>query len=875
MVFSKFFRRASADATRPAPKSSQQSPSDLKSCSEQALESLLSEAPKSARPEIRQELLGRLLKGGSIPAAADDALLVRIVAFADDTEIAQAALNRITDEAARARLAREHSIARIRLLAAATLSGSELLHTVMQSAQGSDKAVYRLCKDRLHEQQQAEAEQQQQLQRLQQLQEQLAHLIGHPDSPDFAGRFQVLSQRWQDVQSFPEGFNPAPVEALLTQAAALEQSRRQAEAEQQAAAAAATERQTILKRLKAALGNADQASGTWSSLLEAEQQAWRSASGPHLPAAKEQQAFDQLLETATRVLQALRAHEALQSAADPTAEAVTPEDAATDQIPAADSAQQAREWLQQISWPEAAATPVWLQQLQSRAQVREVRTEIEKPARLKEPGRDPELLQQLNTLSASMEAALDEGNAGEAGRCEKRLQKLLDQLSPQARHKVQGSVRLLSGRLHELRDWQGFAVTPKKEALCAEMEALSTSPAGDPESRADQIKTLQQAWKDLGYSGNDRDLWERFRAAADTAFEPCRIFYEEQAQQRAAMVSARENLIAELTGYESAMNWETADWKTVQATLDAAREAFRQAGPVDHKAHTRTQKAFRDICDRIYAHLKGEYDRNLNLKRTLVEKAAAATENADVHAAADTIKQLQQEWKSIGMTPRAADQKLWSELRSHADAVFARLGEQRQARKQVLDETVAQGEALLKTAADALSNNPATASAQLDECAAGLAQLDLPKSAAQRLGAELSHLRQQQTDALNRKASEQNRASWQSLLSWLENPAVTDIPASGELPQGIGADWFAGDTAATLDAQEICIRMEILADQNSPENEQEARMAVQVKRLAEGLGRGISPEEERAQLIREWLALTPQEAVMCSRFCAALKQSLN
>ena len=68
--------------------------------------------------------------------------------------------------------------------------------------------------------------------------------------------------------------------------------------------------------------------------------------------------------------------------------------------------------------------------------------------------------------------------------------------------------------------------------------------------------------------------------------------------------------------------------------------------------------------------------------------------------------------------------------------------------------------------------------------------------------------------------------------------------------------------------------MEILADQDSPSADQEARMAIQVKRLAEGLGKGVTAAEERSELIRQWLQSKDTGEPDRLRFTQALKASL-
>ena len=64
--------------------------------------------------------------------------------------------------------------------------------------------------------------------------------------------------------------------------------------------------------------------------------------------------------------------------------------------------------------------------------------------------------------------------------------------------------------------------------------------------------------------------------------------------------------------------------------------------------------------------------------------------------------------------------------------------------------------------------------------------------------------------------------------------------------------------------------MEILADVESPVEDKPVRMELQVQRLAEGMGRNLSKEEERNALIKQWLT-ADVDAALTERFIAALK----
>jgi hypothetical protein len=270
----------------------------------------------------------------------------------------------------------------------------------------------------------------------------------------------------------------------------------------------------------------------------------------------------------------------------------------------------------------------------------------------------------------------------------------------------------------------------------------------------------------------------------------------------------------------------TPDWRMVQKTLDTAREAFRNIKPVDRKGERKSRKALKSVCDRIYGHIKEEYDRNIAAKKDLVSRARALDELEDLKEAINQAKEVQREWKQVGVTPRQVDRRLWKEFRGACDAVFARLDNQREERKAVANERAEQARARA-----------------------------LEKQQSWR------HL-QEKMQACALKAADEEAAAelWQN---------------KGAIPGGIDAAaleaWWqegSGQESNEEEVREFCIAMEILHDMESPADDKEARMAYQMKRLVEGMGAQQADKKgQLLNLINQFIALRPA-AEWVERFCS-------
>lgn len=827
------------------------------------LETLVSDKQKELREQAQQALLSRLMPANQLPLNASSETLIRIASLTTEADIAKQAIELIDDESTRLELAKSHQVAKVRLAAAQTLHSQQAIKQLYDAAQGKDKAVYRLCKEFIAQAQQVAQDKQKLIEKVEYIHQNLEQLIKHQDSPDFVGRLQVLQQRWQEISPLDASMGDKGIPTLFSQAENLLAAQKAAvEKAKEEAKLHALQEDVFTQAQEEFKALEDYRVADLQTLIISTEQAWRVACISLKAQPQLESAYDKFMSQIKQVLSAYQYFES---------ETEISELASQTEALSQEQKSRLKTHLAALNWPKPLAQPDWLKHLVSISE-QTVKPKPSQPTTQAKPVEiSPDQIQKIESLIQKMDAALEDGHASEATNLDRSLTGLLKGVKGAKAAKFASQQKSLSARLRELKDWQGFAVTPKKEALCEKMEALVNA-AIQPEALADQIKQLQSEWKALGYSGNDKDLWQRFHEAAEKAYEPCKAFYDQEAAKRAELVTLREQLIDELTHYEQAMDWSNADWKVVQSILDKARETFRSYSPVDRRAHQRTQKAFQTQCDQIYGHIKAEYERNLELKKALVERAAAAVELEDIQQATADIKQIQQDWKQIGLTPRGADQKLWTELRRHADAVFGRLGEARDARKAEINQVVAEAESHLAEAQEAFKQHAAHAEASIRTADEQIKSLTLPKTAYQRIRKVMDDLLAEVAQQKHEAQQSASNKKWANLFAALAATVAQEEPDTSKLPQGIDTNWFNNQLQQN-NAQQLCIEMEILADIESPAADQTARMELQVKRLAQGMGKGLTLAEERARLIKSWLESSATEAEL-ERFVSAIKATL-
>jgi hypothetical protein len=755
------------------------------------LDTLIDSVPGALQQQARTQRLQQLLPDpDQLAKITDDVILVRIASLTDDPELLAAAITQVRNDELRLDIASNHTLAKVRLHAAQGLQDIDLLDRLIHRARGHDKAVYRHCKtllDEHHSVQRAEAERKEIILQLTQKAKDLAKAV---DSPEYKGRYQLLEQQWQTVK---DGAEPAQKKqfqhdmATCSDRLSLLSDVRAADEKRQAEVADASQAFQLiaveLKQIDAATSTPDDLAAITqlAGVLDDIEKRWQAATEitpcsaeQSLVARKYLKRWRSLLNTAQSLIDGKSRLERILS----EAHSADPSDYQSLQRQTG----RMKKLMDSLPWPDSqlAILPSQLTQLQQA--LAQLNTQI----RALEQGQEKHI-SRVQTALDQLREELDQDHSKDADRALNKARKRLKPLAPKQRQHFEQELRPLAARLNVVHDWQGFAIEPKKVELCARMKTLVGSEE-NAETLAAKIKALQDEWKQLGPLPRKRDqeLWNEFKTAADEAYEPCKAAFARQAELRRENFKNRMQLVAQLKDYEAKMAWPhcgitdsgeeesgdtepgtTLDWRLVQKTLDAAREAFRNIKPVDQKGERKSQKAFRKICDRIYSHIKEEYGRNIALKEELVTCAQDLFGLEDLQQAIDKAKRIQRDWKEIGMTPVSVDRKLWKKFRAACDAVFARLDEQRDQHNAEIDACVKQAESLRDQARALLNSDDEQRlhlKKDLSELKQQFREIELPRGVQQRLGKDFQNFESQARDIAIDIRARKEKVQWQYLL---------------------------------------------------------------------------------------------------------------
>ena len=873
---------------------------ELKPALQQRIAEVISDDDNGVDPEQKLKSLAEL---------SDPALYQYVLQNSEAHQLQMAAIEHVDDQEKLEQLAIDGKVAKVRQIAASRLTDFAKLQNVANASKGKDKSVFRIVKERLDERKEEERKRQEE-------QAECERLCGAIEShsrtaiePLYEPKLNHLLKQWGELESehkpvFEERFQSAlsVCQKALGEYQAEEHKRQQEGEKNRDAQNELEEAYRVIEEAFALVKDTadvkDVDFPAIQGVLKTQLVRWEEAASVVTPDGSLKGRFNKATKDLEQFLEAAHCLIDNKERLVAATEAVTDIDR-RDLNSVVEAKKSISKLLKKITWPTLVKTPLLIQSAQASIdQLEKYEQQLHEQKK-----------QNIDVIKKHLKTLEEEIAAGKLKAANKRVrdtQNVLKRIPIKDAERYQQMLRKVTVSLNELRDWQGYATTPKKQQLCEQMEALIDSDL-EAQELADQIKLLQQEWRSLGQAEPklEQDLWRRFKEAGDKAFEPCRAFFSEQASNRQGNLESRKQLCQQLQDYLNNMDWDgTVEWNKVLDIIKLAKQEWRSYSPVERKANQPVQDEFDKLLDQLQGKLDGERDNNAKKKEELVQQVIALIEHEDLDFAIGEAKRLQQDWKKIGLVQRKVDHQLWKSFREACDKVFER-------RQQRWDEEQALREGNQEKAAavcDALEEFLASPADVLLESKGRLKQfkedfsatMPLPKAVADELRKRFNGLsdqliakidqakhqaENQRFDKLWEKASICDELETSIISGSLSEDTLSEFKErwsdTGELPDAAvvamnarfdsAIDAFSENNPDMLTQilpenthkrHELALRMEIVTGVDSPAEDQQKRMELQVNRLSQSLT-GASGDEkldERRALLIQWCALGPVDS---------------
>ena len=213
-------------------------------------------------------------------------------------------------------------------------------------------------------------------------------------------------------------------------------------------------------------------------------------------------------------------------------------------------------------------------------------------------------------------------------------------------------------------------VAKAKETLIAEAEALQEST--DWAATADQLKALQQHWKQSGYLPRKQgdELWGRFRAACDRFFERRKPELEARRSEELDNLAAKRQLIARAEAVVAAAPAERGWGQSINEIKELQRQ-WKDTGFVPRRDADAVYKAFRATCDTLFRKRDDARDSEANAHRAEIDAVRAEIDAVtaggdDVVARAIAVRARARE---LGVLAAEAAAMVRHVIENHADDI--------------------------------------------------------------------------------------------------------------------------------------------------------------------------------------------------------------
>jgi len=218
-----------------------------------------------------------------------------------------------------------------------------------------------------------------------------------------------------------------------------------------------------------------------------------------------------------------------------------------------------------------------------------------------------------------------------------------------------------------------------KTALCEKAERLAVEK--DVIVAFKQLQKLHEQWREIGPVAREHRvaIWERFKAASAIVNHRHQSRSEEIRNKEEANYIEKKAICEAIESIDTDALKTMSDWDKQTTVISELQEKWRTLGFASKKYNDSIFKRFRVACDKYFAkrtaffkQCRLELEKNLELKKALVEKAEELKESNDWKETSKKLTALQAEWRTIGSVPRRHSEQIWERFNAACDYFYER-----------------------------------------------------------------------------------------------------------------------------------------------------------------------------------------------------------
>jgi hypothetical protein len=202
-----------------------------------------------------------------------------------------------------------------------------------------------------------------------------------------------------------------------------------------------------------------------------------------------------------------------------------------------------------------------------------------------------------------------------------------------------------------------------------------------------ELQDLHKIWKeDIGPVSREKreEIWIRFSELTKQMHDKRESLFEKLREVETANLTIKKEIVSQIEIVATEKVYSHAAWLGQIEKIEALRNQFFSAGKVPAELNEKTWRDFKNavrsfnvLKNAFYKDIKKDQNDNLSKKQALVAKAIELKDSLDFASTTPLLKQIQEEWKTIGHVPRKLSEKLWAEFRGACNEYFEKLKEQK------------------------------------------------------------------------------------------------------------------------------------------------------------------------------------------------------
>ncbi|NHM07930.1 DUF349 domain-containing protein [Flavobacterium sp. CYK-4] len=198
-----------------------------------------------------------------------------------------------------------------------------------------------------------------------------------------------------------------------------------------------------------------------------------------------------------------------------------------------------------------------------------------------------------------------------------------------------------------------------------------------------ELQDLHRLWKEnIGPVSREHreEVWNRFSDLTKQMHDKRELLFEGIRAKEQENLNRKKEIIVRIEALAQENPTNHSGWSALVNQVEAARNEFFSAGKVPAELNEEIWASFKNVVrqfnlqkNNFYKDIKKDQNHNLSLKQALVAKAKELAESTDYAATTPLMKQIQEEWKTIGHVPRKYSDQLWTEFRAACNAYFEKM----------------------------------------------------------------------------------------------------------------------------------------------------------------------------------------------------------